>query len=146
MIEYVAHNVRGTVRDIEGMVNSLLAHATLTNGQITMELASELVEKAEDMQQHNIDVDDIEKVVCDYFNLDVKEIHTKSRKREIAQARQVAMYLARKFTKKSLAAIGAQIGNRDHATVLHACKTVENLMETDKEIRQSLSSIESKLK
>ena len=96
--------------------------------------------------EKTVDLSEIKEAVCEYYNLDIKDIQTKSRKREVAQARQVAMYLARKYTKKSLSVIGSEIGNRDHATVLHACKTVENLIETDKTIRQSLDTIESKLK
>jgi chromosomal replication initiator protein len=74
----------------------------------------------------------IQKVVCDYFNIHVDQLQEKTRKREIVQARQVAMFFSKSLTKSSLATIGSQIGNKDHATVLHACKTVNNLIETDK--------------
>ncbi|MCQ2192720.1 MAG: chromosomal replication initiator protein DnaA [Paludibacteraceae bacterium] len=146
VIEYIAKNTNGNIRELEGIVNSLLARATLTDAIIDLELAEEVVGKSEVEVERTIDLSDIQEAVCEYYNLDVDAIHTKSRKREVAQARQVAMYLARKFTKKSLAVIGSEIGNRDHATVLHACKTVENLIETDKTIRQSLDTIESKLR
>lgn len=146
VISYIAKNTKGNVRELEGIVNALLARATLTDAIINLELAEEVVGRTEEVVEKSVDLDDIQTAVCEYYNLDVKDIQTKSRKREVAQARQVAMYLARKYTKKSLAVIGSEIGNRDHATVLHACKTVENLLETDKTIRQSLDSIESKLK
>lgn len=146
VIEYIAKNTKGNVRELEGIVNSLLARATLTDAIVDLELAEEVVGKNEVEVEKTVDLDEIQEAVCEYYNLDVKDIQTKSRKREVAQARQVAMYLARKYTKKSLAVIGSEIGNRDHATVLHACKTVENLIETDKTIRQSLDTIESKLK
>lgn len=146
VIDYIAKNTNGNIRELEGIVNSLLARATLTDAIIDLELAEEVVGKNEVEAEKTVDLSDIKEVVCEYYNLDIKDIQTKSRKREVAQARQVAMYLARKYTKKSLAVIGSEIGNRDHATVLHACKTVENLIETDKTIRQSLDTIESKLK
>lgn len=146
VIDYIAKNTNGNIRELEGIVNSLLARATLTDAIVDLELAEEVVGKAEVVVEKTIDLSEIQEAVCDYYNLELKDIQTKSRKREVAQARQVAMYLARKYTKKSLAVIGSEIGNRDHATVLHACKTVENLIETDKTIRQSLDMIESKLK
>ena len=92
------------------------------------------------------EISDIQEKVCDYYKLSVNEIQTKSRKRDVVQARQIAMYLARKYTKSSLTVIGEQIGNRDHATVLHAVKTVMDLCETDREIRESVSTIEKELK
>ncbi len=146
VIEYIAKNTNGNIRELEGIVNSLLARATLTDANIDLALAEEVVGKNETEAEKTVDLSEIKEAVCEYYNLDIKDIQTKSRKREVAQARQVAMYLARKYTKKSLAVIGSEIGNRDHATVLHACKTVENLIETDKTIRQSLDTIESKLK
>ena len=146
VVEYVAKNVSGTVRDLEGVMNSLLAHATLTDASIDMELARNVVGQSVNVEEKTISVNDIQKAVCDYYNLEIEEIQTSSRKREVVQARQVAMYLARKHTKNSLASIGAQIGNRNHATVLHACKTVEDLIDIDKAIRQSIDNIENLLK
>lgn len=146
VIEFVASNVTGTVRDLEGVVNSLLAHATLTDAEINMDLARSVVGQSMNIEERKLSINDIQQVVCDYYNLEPDEIQTQSRKREVVQARQVAMYLARKYTKSSLSSIGAQIGNRNHATVLHACKTVEDLMEMDKTIRQSVDTIENQLK
>ena len=93
-----------------------------------------------------ISVDYIQKVVCDYFNLSPDLLQSKTRKREIVQARQIAMYFSKSLTKSSLASIGAMIGGKDHATVLHACKTVNNLMDTDKRFKSQIESIEKKLK
>ena len=146
VIDYIARNTNGNIRELEGIVNSLLARATLTDANIDLALAEEVVGKNDVTAEKTVDLSEIKEAVCEYYNLELKDIQTKSRKREVAQARQVAMYLARKYTKKSLSVIGSEIGNRDHATVLHACKTVENLIETDKTIRQSLDTIESKLK
>jgi chromosomal replication initiator protein len=90
-------------------------------------------------------IDDILKVVCDYFNMSVDSLRAKTRKREIVQARQLAMYFSKNMTKSSLASIGFQIGKKDHATVLHSCKTVNNLIETDKKFRKIVNDIEKKL-
>ena len=146
VIDYIAKNTNGNIRELEGIVNSLLARATQHEANIDLALAEEVVGKNDVTAEKTVDLSEIKEAVCEYYNLEIKDIQTKSRKREVAQARQVAMYLARKYTKKSLSVIGSEIGNRDHATVLHACKTVENLIETDKTIRQSLDTIESKLK
>lgn len=146
IIEYIAENVQGTVRDIEGVVNSLLAHSTLTDATIDMELARQVVGQSIETEEKNISIGDIQQAVCEYYNLEIEDIQTQSRKREVVQARQVAMYLARKYTKNSLASIGAQIGNRNHATVLHACKTVEDLIDIDKNIKKSIDAIETRIK
>ena len=83
---------------------------------------------------------------CDYFNMPVDSLQAKTRKREVVQARQLAMYFSKSMTKASLASIGSQIGSKDHATVLHACKTVNNLKETDKSFKLCVDEIEKKLK
>ena len=87
----------------------------------------------------------IQKVVSDYFQLDLEVLQSKTRKRHVVQARQLAMFFAKKFTKSSLANIGSQIGDRDHATVLHACKTVDNLVTTEKQFRKFVDDINKKL-
>ena len=95
--------------------------------------------------KREISIDYIQKVVSDYFQLDVDTLQSKTRKRHVVQARQLAMFFAKKFTKASLANIGSQIGDRDHATVLHACKTVDNLVSTDKQFRKFVDDINKKL-
>ena len=92
-----------------------------------------------------VSIDYIQKVVCDYFDLPIELLKSKTRKREIVQARQISMYFAKKMTKSSLANIGLHCGGKDHATVLHACRTVNNLSETDKHFRKYLEDLEKKL-
>jgi chromosomal replication initiator protein len=92
-----------------------------------------------------VSIDYIQKVVCDYFELPIELMKSKTRKREVVQARQIAMYFAKNYTKSSLATIGAHCGGKDHATVLHACKTVNNLMETDKRFRAYVDELEKKI-
>lgn len=147
VMEYIAKNVTGNIRDLEGIINSLLAHATLlNNANITLDLAKTVVGQNIDIEEKKIGIVQIEEIVCDYYNLELNEIQTTSRKREVVQARQIAMYLSRKLTNKSLACIGAEIGKRNHATVLHACKTVEGLIDIDKSYRKSVESIENMLR
>ncbi len=146
VIEYIASNITTNVRELEGALISLLAQSTLNKKEITIDLAHEMIDKLIKNTKKEISIDYIEKVVCNYFNVAVDMIQSKTRKREIVQARQVAMYFSKSLTKASLATIGSQIGGKDHATVLHACKTVNNLIETDKSFRLQIDEIEKKLK
>jgi len=109
-----------------------------------LELAQQVVEKFVKNTKREVSIDYIQKVVSDYFEMDVATLQSKTRKRHIVQARQLAMFFAKKFTKASLASIGSQIGKRDHATVLHACKTVDNLAETDKQFRKYIEDLNKK--
>ncbi len=146
VIEYIAKNVTDNVRELEGVIVSLLAQSTLTKTEINIELAERVIGRIVNVAEKTITVESIQKLVCDYFHLNASDIQTKSRKREVVQARQISMYLARKYTKNSLSSIGEQIGNRDHATVLYACNAVSDLLKYDKTYRQSLESIENLLK
>ncbi len=146
VLRYIANNICTNVRELEGALISLLAQSMLNKKEITIDLAREMVNKLVKSSQHELSVDYIVKVVCDYFNVPAESLYAKTRKREIVQARQIAMYFSKSLTKSSLASIGAQIGKKDHATVLHACKTVTNLKDTDKAFNLSLNEIEKKLK
>ncbi len=146
VVNYVAEAVKENVRELEGVIISLLAQSTLTKAEINIELAQKVISKSVNIDEKTINIVSIQEAVCGYYNLNIKDIQTKSRKREVVQARQIAMYLARKYTKNSLSLIGEQIGNRDHATVLHACKTITDLLDIDKGMRQSLDAIENSLK
>jgi chromosomal replication initiator protein len=145
IIEYVARNIKTNVRELEGAIISLIAQASFNKKEVTLDLTKGIVEKFVKNVKNEISIDYIQKVVSDYFQLDVETLKSKTRKRHIVQARQLAMFFAKKFTKASLANIGSQIGDRDHATVLHACKTVDNLVETDKQFRKFVDDIQKKL-
>ncbi len=146
VVEYIATHITANIRELEGALISLLAQATLNKKEINIDLARTMIDKIIKNTKKNISIDYIQKVVCSYFNIPVDTIHSKTRKREIVQARQIAMYFSKSLTKSSLTTIGAQIGGKDHATVLHACKTVNNLMDTDKKFRLQIEEIEKKLK
>lgn len=146
VIEYIATHITDNIRELEGALISLLAQSTLNRKEITLDLAKDMIDKLIKNTKREISIDYIQKVVCTYFNIPLDHIQSKTRKREIVQARQVAMFFSKSMTKASLATIGSQIGSKDHATVLHACKTVNNLIETDKRFRIQIDEIEKKLK
>lgn len=146
VLEYIASHITNNVRELEGALVSLLAQSMLNKKEITLDLASKLINKLVKNSKRELSIEYISKVVCDYFSLPVDSLQAKTRKREVVQARQLTMYFSKNMTKFSLASIGAQIGNKDHATVLHACKTVNNLKETDKNFRLYVEEIEKKLK
>lgn len=146
VVNYIAENVGDSVRDLEGIIISIMAHATIYNREVDMELAQRIVRKVTHNENKVITVDDIINSVCKHFGLETSAIYTKSRKREVVQARQIAMYLAKNNTELSAAKIGTLIGNKDHATVLHACKTIKELREVDKTFRAEVDDIQSALR
>jgi chromosomal replication initiator protein len=146
VVEYLAYSITTNIREMEGALISILAQSTLNKKSITLELAKQMIDKFVKNSAREISIDYIQKVVCDYFNLPLETINSKTRKREIVQARQLAMFFSKKHTKSSLATIGLHCGNKDHATVLHACRTVNNLVETDKRFRIYVEEIDKKLK
>jgi len=146
VLEYIATHISDNIRELEGALISLLAQSTLNKKEITLELTKEMIDKLIKSTKREISIDYIQKVVCNFYNIALDQLQSKTRKREIVQARQVAMFFSKSLTKSSLATIGSQIGGKDHATVLHACKTVNNLIETDKRFRQQVDEIEKKLK
>ena len=145
IIEYVAKNIKTNIRELEGAIISLIAQSSFNKVEITIQLAKEIVNKFVKNTKREVSIDYIQKIVSEYFQMDVSTLQSKTRKRHIVQARQLAMYFAKKFTKASLASIGSQIGKRDHATVLHACKTVDNLSFTDKQFRKYVEDLNQKL-
>ncbi len=143
---FLANKITGNIREIEGTLISLIAHATLTKQEITLDLAKRLTDKIVSEGNSEVSLAKIQETVCGYFGISPDIIASKTRKREIVQARQIAMYLSRNLTKTSLAAIGLQIGGKDHATVLHACNTVSDLIQTDRNFKQYVSDIEKMLR
>ncbi|WP_375238167.1 chromosomal replication initiator protein DnaA [Aurantibacter sp.] len=145
IVNYVAKHIKSNIRELEGAIISLIAQSSFNKKEVTIELARQIVEKFVKNTKREVSIDYIQKIVSDYFQMDVDTLQSKTRKRHIVQARQLAMFFAKKFTKASLASIGSQIGKRDHATVLHACKTVDNLSSTDKQFRKYVEDITKKL-
>ncbi len=145
VINYIAEHVDASVRDLEGIIASLMAHSTINNADVDLNLARRIVGDISEYEKPALTIETILKTVSDFYGVEISAINTRSRKREVVLVRQVAMYLAKKYLDLSTAKIGLYIGNRDHATVLHACKTVTNLCETDKQFRGELSQIELQL-
>lgn len=146
VIEYIARHAKDNVRDLEGIITSLMAHSIIEGRNIDMDLCRQVVESSIAVkEEEKLSVESIEQQVCDYYHIDKELIHSRSKKQEVAQARQIAMYLAKKHTDCSLAHIGNVLGKRNHATVIYACKAVEDWMETDKNLRQDIQKIEAQL-
>ena len=145
IVEFLAHNIKTNIRELEGAIISLIAHSSFNKKDITLDLAKKIVDNYVKNTKREVSIDYIQKIVSEYFQMDVETLQSKTRKRHIVQARQLAMFFAKKFTKASLASIGSQIGKRDHATVLHACKTVDNLASTDKQFNKFVDDINKKL-
>jgi chromosomal replication initiator protein len=146
VIDFIAENVSDSVRDLEGIVISIMARSTVFNKEIDLDLAKRIVHGSVRNETKSVGVEEIISTVCKHFGLENSAIHTKSRKREVVQARQIAMYLAKQNTDLSSSKIGKLIGGKDHATVLHACKTVKEQCEVDKTFRADLESIERTLR
>ncbi len=142
VISYIAEHVNASIRDLEGIVVSLMAHSTINNADVDISLARRVIGGLSSYEKKSISIDDIIKTVAGYYGVEVSAINTRSRKREVVLVRQVAMFLAKKYLDMSTAKIGQYIGDRDHATVLHACKAVTNLAETDKQFRNELNEID----
>jgi len=145
IIEFLANNIKTNIRELEGAIISLIAHSSFNKKEITIDLAKKIVDNYVKHTKREVSIDYIQKVVSDYFQMDVDTLQSPTRKRHIVQARQLAMFFAKKYTKASLASIGSQIGKRNHATVLHACKTVDNLAQTDRQFRKYVEELDKKL-
>jgi chromosomal replication initiator protein len=144
IIDYIAQNIKSNIRELEGAIISLIAQASFNKKEINLELAQHVVDKFVKNTKKEVSIEYIQKMVADYFEMDLVTLQSKTRKRHIVQARQLAMFFAKRYTKASLASIGSQIGKRDHATVLHACRTVENLADTDKQFKKYIEDLSKK--
>lgn len=145
VIEYIAQNASENIRDLEGVVNAILAYSVVYNSDVNMELTQRVVARSVKQKDKNISVGQVLERVSGFYNVTIKDICSASRKQLIAQARQVAMYLVQKHTGMSYSRIGSAIGKRDHSTVLHSCSVVERRINHDKNFRKDLETIEAGL-
>ena len=143
VIRYIAQTASGSVRDLQGVINSLLAYSVVYNCNIDMHLAERVIKRAVKVDNHPLTIDDILDKVCSHFNVTQQNVFSRSRKREYVLVRQVSMYLAQKYTKMPAARIGQLIGNRDHSTVIHSCSTIEKRLKIDNEFLNEISNIET---
>ena len=145
VVQLIAHNVVNNIRELEGCLIRLLAYASTQNLDITLSLAKHVLKDLLVHKHRNLTIEDIQKEVCSYYSIPDDMMRAKTRKKEIASARQIAMYLAKKFTKHSLKTIGLHFGGRDHTTVIHAIETVEELLIADSQIKNDLGHLKQKL-
>jgi chromosomal replication initiator protein len=145
VVKYVAYNINTNVRELEGALISLLAQSSLNKKDIDVELAKKVLRNFVKTSNKEITIEAIQKMVCEYFDVSYDKLLHKTRKREIVQARQITMYLAKAFTKNSLKNIGEHFGGRDHTTVIHSCQTVKDLMDTDSFFRENVMELTQKV-
>jgi chromosomal replication initiator protein len=146
LLEFLAVNSTKNIRELEEVITSLYIQSTLNRKAITLDLARQMVENLISTSKREITIEHIQQIVCDYYKIPNENIQSKTRKREIVQARQVSMFFSKRLTKATLASIGSQIGGKDHATVLHACKTVYKLIEEDEQFSNQIKDLEKRLK
>lgn len=146
VVQFIAQTANGSVRDLQGVVNSLMAYSIVYNRNVDMELAERVIKRAVKIDDKPLTVDDILDSVCNHFNVTTTAINSKSRKRDLVNARQVSMYLAQKYTKMPASRIGKLIGGRDHSTVIHSCSQVELRLRADHGFMDEVQSIENSFK
>ena len=146
VIQFIAETANGSVRDLEGVVNSLMAYSIVYNSNIDMRLAERVIKRAVKIDDRPLTIDDILDRVCRHFGVTQQQVFSKSRKREYVQVRQVSMYLAQKYTKMPAGRIGQLIGKRDHSTVIHSCNTIEKRLKIDSTFSDEIRSIENSFK
>lgn len=146
VVEYLAYSVDTNVRELEGVLISLIAHATLNKTEINLELAKQTLKNIVHDIESEVGVDYIQKSVGEYFQISVEDLKDKTRKKEIVIARQVAMYLCKEYTNHSLKSIGYHFGGRDHSTVIHAVQSVSDMMDIDSKFAHSMDELKKKMR
>lgn len=145
VVKYLAYNINTNIRELEGALISLLAQSSLNKRDIDLELAKKVLRNHIKTSSKEITIENIQKMVCEYYDVPYDKLQQKTRKREIVQARQITMYLAKAFTKNSLKTIGEHFGGRDHTTVIHSCQTVKDLMDTDSVFKENVIELTQKV-
>ena len=145
VLDYIATNVTDSVRELEGIMTSLLAYSTVLNSDITIDLASSVISNAIKTSKKQITFEMIVETVCSFYDVNIDAVYGKTRKREISDARQLVMYLAKELTQLSSTNIGVRL-SRDHATVLHSCRTVKERLTVDKKLLEDVEKIQNELK
>ena len=146
VVSFIAQTCNGSVRDLQGAVNGLLAYSIVYKSNIDIRLAERVIKRAVKVETKPLTIDDIVETVCTHYNVTVTQVNSKSRKREYVVARQVTMYLAQKLTKMPASRIGKLVGNRDHSTVIHSCSKVEERLKMDATFSDEIMSIENSFK
>lgn len=146
IFEFIAHNFKSSVRDLQGAIIKLLATSSLQKiDHIDLPMAKRILKDLVKETKKHISIEDIQRLVCDYFGIDPNKVREKTRKQEIVEARQIAMYLSKTMTKSSLKTIGLHFGGRDHSTVIHAINSVEDRQETSVKFQQIVKDIQQRI-
>ena len=146
VIEFIASTANGSVRELQGVINSLMAYSVVYNCDIDMQLAQRIIKRSVKVNEEPLTIDEIIESVCQHYNVTTANVNSRSRKKEYVMARQVSIYLAQKYTKLSASRIGRMVGGRDHATVIYSCNQVEQRIKIDKKFSSEISSIENSFK
>ena len=146
VIDFICYNIKNNIRELEGVLVSLVARSSLNQRQIDIGLTKEVVKNFVTQINKEITVEFIQQLVAEHFSVDVEKLQSKTRKRSIVIARQLSMYLAKNLTDKSLKSIGETFGGRDHSTVIYSCRTVQDLMETDIIFKDTVQELEKKIR
>lgn len=145
VVEYVAYNINTHIRDLEGAMIALLAQASLIKKEIDVDLAKKIIKNYVKSVSREVSVDYIQKTVCEFVGINMELLKENTRKREVVYARQISMYLAKKYTKNSLKEIGKHFGNKDHSTVIHSIQVVDNQLEVDKKFREDIDELKKRI-
>ncbi len=145
VVEYVAYNINTTIRDLEGAMIALLAQASLVKRDIDIDLAKKIIKNYVKSVSREVSVEYIQKTVCEFIGITTELLKENTRKREVVNARQISMYLAKKYTKNSLKEIGRHFGNKDHSTVIHSIQVVDNLLEVDKKFKEDMDELKKRI-
>ena len=145
VMDYICFNIKNNIRELEGVIISLLAQANLNNRNIDIELAKEVIQKFVTQDNKGISVENIAKLVAEHYSIPVETLSSKTRKRQVVIARQLSMYLAKNYTEDSLKSIGANFGGKDHSTVIYSINTVRDLIDTDAIFKDVVSELEKKV-
>ncbi|PIE50020.1 MAG: chromosomal replication initiator protein DnaA [Flavobacteriales bacterium] len=146
MLDFLASEVQSSVRDLIGVINSVIAYSTVYKSDLTIGLLKETISKISNSKKKKIDIEYIQEVVCDYFGVERAQLLSKTRKRDIALPRQLAMFFAKEYTNATYAKIGKEMGGKDHSTVMYACNSIKNFLEMDKEIKKYVKDLRAKIK
>jgi chromosomal replication initiator protein len=146
VIEYLAHSVDTNVRELEGVIISLMAQASLNRKEIDMDLAKKTLQHIVQSVEKTVSVESIQQMVADHFGIQVSDLKDKSRKKEVVMPRQIAMYLTKEHTDLALKSIGYHFGGRDHSTVIHSIQTINDVIGTDKTVKEAIQELQKSLK
>jgi len=144
-IDYLASETKSSVRELIGIINSVIAHSMINRSELSMELLRETIEKISSSRKKQIDIEYVQNIVCDHFSIKKEQLLSKTKRREITLPRQIAMYFAKEYTDESFSKIGKKMGGKNYTTVMHACQTISGIAEVDREVNQLVKEIRHKI-